>query len=146
MGEPSRPEEDERFSLQQARLNSNPVSRQLGITVQELKPGYARCHLQTGERNLGGVHGSVHGGVLAFLVDVAMLSAVMTIIEPGERASGTAELNVSYLRPAFGPTVVAEARILRKGRVLVVGDVDITDATGKLLAKGRVGYALRDRS
>lgn len=143
MVEPSREGDEERFSAQRTRLNNHPVNQLLGVTVEELKPGYARCHLRTSERNLGGVHGSVHGGVLAFLIDVVMLAAVMTVIEPGEQASGTAELNVSYLRPAFGPTVAAEARILRKGRVLVVGDVDITSSEGKLLAKGRVGYALR---
>ena len=143
MAEPSREEEDEDFSLQKARVSNNPINRMLGVTLEELRPGYARCHLQASERNRGGVHGSVHGGILAFLIDVVMLAAVMTIIEPGDRASGTAELNVSYQRPALGPTVVAEARILRKGRVLVVGDVEISDTNGKLLAKGRVGYALR---
>jgi uncharacterized protein (TIGR00369 family) len=135
--------ENERFSAQRARLNDHPISRLLGVSIEELRPGYSRCHLHTSERNLGGVHGSVHGGVLAFMIDVAMLGAVTTLIEPGERAAGTAELNVSYLRPAFGPTVVAEAQILHKGRVLVVGDIEISDGHGKLFAKGRVGYAVR---
>jgi uncharacterized protein (TIGR00369 family) len=83
----------------------------------------------------------VHGGVLALIADAAALAAISTLIENTERAAGTAELNISYLRPAMG-SVVGEGRVLRKGRTLVVADVDLTDDQGKLLAKGRVSYAI----
>jgi uncharacterized protein (TIGR00369 family) len=59
--------------------------------------------------------------------------------------AGTAELNVSYLRPAFGPLIVAEGVVLKKGRTLAAVDVSISDGAGRLYAKGRCQYALRQR-
>lgn len=99
--------------------------------------------MRSSERNRGGVHGSIHGGVLAFAADAAALAAVSTLIGAEEQAAGTAELNISYLRPAVGDAVSIEARVLRKGRVLAVVDIEIKDADGMLLAKSRVGYAVR---
>lgn len=131
----------ERFARAHARWDGHPLHQYFGLTLQELKDGYARCLMDAGEHNRGGVHGAAHGGVLAFLCDVAALAAVSTVLEIGERAAGTAELGVSYLSPAVGP-VVAEARVLRKGRTLAVTDLELRDESGKLLAKGRVSYAL----
>jgi uncharacterized protein (TIGR00369 family) len=97
------------------------------------------------EKVRGGVGGSVHGGVLSSLVDIATILAVSTLVQPHEQMAGTAELNISYLRPALGAAVYAAARVLKKGRSLAVCDVDLTDLDGRLLAKGRVAYALRRR-
>ncbi|MGI8549731.1 MAG: PaaI family thioesterase [Dehalococcoidia bacterium] len=143
MIEPEQDVGDAQLSAAKARWDNLSLHRHLGITLEALAAGYARFRLTTSDRNMGGVHGSVHGGILAFLIDVATLAAVSTLVGPGERMAGTAELNVSYLRPALGPSVFAEARVLRKGQVLAVVDVDISNHDGKLLAKGRVGYAVR---
>lgn len=132
---------DERLARARARWDSHPLHEFFGMTLEAMEDGYARCRMRAGKHNRGGVHGAAHGGVLAFLCDVAALAAVSTVAEPGDSASGTAELNISYLSPAAG-TVIAEARILRKGRTLAVADIDLKDEDGKLLAKGRVSYAL----
>jgi len=95
------------------------------------------------EKIRGGVAGSVHGGVLSALVDIVTLSAIASVVQPGEQMAGTAELNISYLRPALGDAVIAEARVLKKGRTLAVVDVDLSGGDGRLVAKGRVSYALR---
>lgn len=143
MGEPCEGASEDPLACAKAHWDNRPLHRQFGVTLEALDAGHSRFHLQVDERNRGGVHGSVHGGILAFLVDIAALAAISTLIGPNERAAGTAELNISYLRPALGPSVVAEGRVLRKGRVLAVCDVDLSDGDGKLLAKGRVGYAVR---
>jgi len=142
MSDPAPASADQRIARTRARWDSHPLHRFFDVHLEELGEGHARCRMRAGENNRGGVHGAAHGGVLAFLCDVAALAAVSTVLEADDRASGTAELNISYLSPAVG-SVVAEARILRKGRTLVVSDIDLTDEAGKLLAKGRVSYALR---
>ena len=87
--------------------------------------------------------GSVHGGLLAFLVDAATLEALFPMFGPNDRPAGTADLNITYLRPALGAEIVAEATVLRKGRQLAVAEVEIKGAEGMLCAKGRAIYALR---
>ncbi len=131
----------DRLAQARASWDSHPLHQFFGITLDLLEHGYARCRMRSDEHNRGGVHGAAHGGVLAFLCDVAAMAAVSTVIAPGERASGTAELNISYLSPGVSD-VLAEARVLRKGRTLAVADIDLKDDAGKWIAKSRVSYAL----
>jgi uncharacterized protein (TIGR00369 family) len=101
--------------------------------------------MATSSFTLGGIGGSVHGGLLAALVDIAMLEAMFPLFTPNEQPAGTADLNITYLRPAMGPKVYAEATVLRKGRQLAVTEVKILDQAGALLATGRTIYSLRAR-
>jgi acyl-CoA thioesterase len=115
----------------------------LGVVLEERRDGYARYRLPVVEEVRGGIAGSVHGGAVCTLIDIAAIGAVASRLQANERMAGTAEINVSFLRPAIGQTVYAEATLLKKGRTLAVCDVSVTNDTGKLVAKGRVGYALR---
>lgn len=115
----------------------------LDIELLERGEGRARVRLPVTERVKGGVGGSAHGGVISALADIVTLAAVSSVAQPDEEMAGTAELSVSYLRPALGSYIDAEARVLKKGRTLAVLDIDITDPSGRLVAKGRVSYALR---
>jgi uncharacterized protein (TIGR00369 family) len=89
------------------------------------------------------VGGSVHGGLLAALVDIVMLRALSTLFTPEDEPAGTADLSITYLRPALGKRIFAEGSVLKKGRQLAVIEVSILDEAGTLCAKGRVLYALR---
>src|SRR5262249_6998339 len=102
-----------------------------------------RIRLPMNERLRGGVAGSFHGGVLCSLADIATLAAMQGLFTHRERAGGTAELSISFLRPALGSHVTAEARVLKNGRTLAVIDVDIKAPDGRVVAKARVSYALR---
>ncbi len=90
----------------------------------------------------GGSAGGVHGGVLAALADISVTTAVLSICRANDKMRGTAELNISYLRPAQGKELTVTATIIKKGRALVVGQVDIANDEGSVVATGRVTYAL----
>ena len=114
-----------------------PLHKALGLTLIDARPGSAKCVLTTSRVTLGGVGGSVHGGLLAAMVDIAMLEALAPMAQPGEAFGGTADLNITYLRPALGERIYAEATVIRKGKTLAVTEVVITDEQGRLCAKGR---------
>lgn len=120
-----------------------PLHRALGLTLEESRPGFARVCMQTSPVTLGGVNGSVHGGLLACMVDVAMLEALFSTFDANSQPAGTADLNITYLRPALGERVYAEATVLRRGRQLAVTEVSILDEEGRLCARGRTIYSLR---
>lgn len=124
-------------------FNDFPLHRALGITLEEVRPGFARIRMATSDVTLGGIAGSVHGGLVAAMVDIAMLQALSAARAPGDQFNGTAELNLSYLRPALGKHIYAEATVIKKGRSLAVAEVSILDDQGKLCARGRTTYALK---
>jgi uncharacterized protein (TIGR00369 family) len=121
----------------------NPFHALIGVELVAKGEGRARIRMPVTPRVAGGVHGSVHGGVLSALIDIAALYAIQTVVGPDQRMNGTAALNISYLRPALGEEVFANATVLKKGRTLAVVDVDLVDRNDRLLAKGRLDYSLR---
>lgn len=54
----------------------------------------------------------------------------------------TLDLNVSFLGAAGDGYVVAEGRILRRGRQVAFGEATITDGAGRLVAVGRATYMI----
>ncbi|MFQ5382358.1 MAG: PaaI family thioesterase [Dehalococcoidia bacterium] len=122
---------------------SFPLHRAMGLALEELRPGFARVSMRPSDFTVGGVGGSVHGGLLAALVDITMLEALTTLFDRNDRPAGTADLNITFMRPALGEEIYAEATVLRKGRQLAVTEVSILDREGRLCAKGRTLYAIR---
>lgn len=120
-----------------------PYWRLLGITIDELGEGFARLRLPLEEsvRNAGG---PAHGGALASLVDTAVGVALDTLLDPSDPAFAghtTVEMNVSFLEAAWGEAL-AEARIVRLGGSLAVGEAEIRDRQGRLVAVGRATYMI----
>ncbi len=125
------------------QFDARSINQMLGITLVEQRAGYGRILLTRTNETPRGIGSSLHGGVLATMVDEAMLVAVFAELREGEQPAGTAELNISYLRPAHTDKVYATANEVKRGRQLAVIDVDITDGDDRLCAKGRVTYAFR---
>ena len=143
MAESSHPWAHSDFEAFRSHFDDDPFHRMLGITVLERRPGLGRICLTKTESTPSGIGGSVHGGVLASMVDIAMLVAVFADLKPGEQPAGTAELGITYLRQAQGNEIFAEARVIKRGRQLAMIEVDISDGEGRLCAKGRTLYAFR---
>ncbi len=126
------------------QFDAHPLHRALGVRLEERRKDFARISLAPGAVTQGGVGGSIHGGVLAALVDIAMLAALSTSSSrSGQEPAGTADLNITYLRPALGSRIFAEATVVKRGRQLAMIEVSILDEEGRLCAKGRTLYAFR---
>ncbi len=108
----------------------------------EIDRGRTVLELPITRDTAGGARGGVHGGILASLADVGVVAAVLSTCRVGEQMQGTAELNISYLRPAVGSKIRVESNVIKKGRSLAVGDVDLLSDQGKLIAKARVTYSI----
>ncbi len=144
-------EESEREPAEKAgrRWPGSPWSQNVGGSVEEMRPGYSRLSLVVEPRHTNS-RGSVHGGVITSLMDAAMGIALRASHEPGDpdlMGQTTIEMNVSFLKPApLGERVVAEARLLNKGRNIAVGDVEVRQQSGDLVAKGRLTYFILRRA
>jgi uncharacterized protein (TIGR00369 family) len=112
----------------------------LGLEVVEASQGTARVILPVRDDHLN-IGGTVHGGVIATLVDVAVGVACHSLDTDGRRRpQATTELNVTFLRAGRSGPLACTARIRRRGRSLAVGEAEVSDATGRLLAVGRATY------
>jgi len=116
------------------------------MTIEETRVDYARLRLQKTETTPSGIGGSVNGGVIATLVDIAALPAVFSNMKEGSQAGGTADLQVTFLRQAQGKWIDAEATVIKRGRNLCTIEVNVVNDEGVLCAKARVLYALRSAS
>lgn len=124
-------------------FDARPFHRYLGLTLAEWRTDYARLRLERTEQTPTGIGGSVNGGVIATMIDMAAIPAVFSALTESCHPAGTADLQVTYLRQAHGAWIDAEAHVVKRGRQLCYVDVEVKDAEGRLCAKGRVLYALR---
>jgi acyl-CoA thioesterase len=131
------------FEQYRREFDAQSLQRLLGITLVERRPGYGRICLTRTPATPQGIGGSVHGGILAAMIDIAMIVAIFSDLKPGQTPAGTADLNITYLRPAHGERIYAAAKVIKTGRQLAVVEVEITDGDDRLCAKGRTLYAFR---
>ncbi len=92
----------------------NPFADDVGITAVTAEDGQAQAQLLAEDRHLNPA-GSVHGGVLATLVDTAMGAAVRSIIDEQD-STATTQLTLAYLRPAGTGTLTVHAHVGKQGR------------------------------
>lgn len=125
-------------------FDNDPFHKYLGLTLAETRDDYARIRLPITESTPTGIGGSVNGGVLATMIDMAAVPAVFTQLPvEGSEPAGTADLQITYLRQAHGKYLEAVASVVKRGRQLCTVHVDIKNDSGTLCATGRVLYALR---
>ena len=106
----------------------------LGIEIVDMEADGAGVELDADDRHLN-AHGTVHGGTLATLVDMAMGAAVRRE-DTGDGAPVTIEMKVTYLRPAKPGRLRAEGSIRRRGKHIIVAEADVRDADGEAVAHG----------
>ena len=130
-----------------ARAAENAYWRYLGVVVDDAKPGWIRLRVEARDELRNGPGAPVHGGVMSALVDMAVGGALGTLHEASAGGVGqtTLDLNVSFLGAATQGPLVAEGRILRRGRSIAFGEATVTDATGRLCAVGRATYMILTR-
>ena len=123
-------------------LDHVPFAKLLGIEVDSVEPGHAVLSMKLRD-DLMRNNGIAHGGAIATLIDSAASCAGWATSTPPENMRGTTvALNVSYLAAADQTDLRAEAKVLRRGKMLSFIDVDVTNGEGKLVAKGSATYKL----
>lgn len=116
-----------------------PFFRYFHLTVEAAEDGVARLAIPQSGVKMRGARDAINGGLVAALGEAAMRVALASALGPGERVGRTGEVSVAYLSGARGDVTHIEARLLRKGGRLAVGDVELRDAgTGEVNSKIRV--------
>ena len=111
----------------------------LGVVVEQADDGTARLTFEATDEHLNPA-GTVHGGVLATLVDTAMGTAVRTMTGD-EDVPATSQLTVTYLRPGKPGRLAVTARVRTRGEHLTVCEADV-EQDGRSLVHAVATFAL----
>ncbi|WP_138159962.1 PaaI family thioesterase [Peptoniphilus catoniae] len=108
----------------------------LGIKTTEIREGYGKVEVDLVEDHFNPV-GSVHGGLIFSLADIAAGSASVSY------GTGTATVasNLNFVSAAVNShRIIAEAKVIKRGKKILVIDVKVYDDKEKLLATGTFTY------
>ena len=128
----------EREQIIREKFQTNHFPRLLGIEIDSIEPSRARLSVEVRQELLQ-LQGVMHGGAIASLIDTAVAFAIISVSEPQDRFT-TVEMKVNYLSAIREGRVVADARLIRDGRRIIVADCDVFDLQGRLAAKGLLTY------
>jgi len=122
-----------------------PFVSHLKILTETLGEGTARLSLPI-EPHLTNSIGTVHGGVIMSLLDVALCTAARTL-HPDSLGVITIDMSTSFIGGGSGARLLAEARVLKNGRSMIFVDGEAKNEDGSLVAKAiaTVRVRLKDR-
>jgi uncharacterized protein (TIGR00369 family) len=108
------------------RAEEEGVTLRLPVAERHLRPG-----------------GTVSGPAMFGLVDVAMYLAILARIGP-KALTVTTNCSIDFMRrPAAGRDLLAQARVLKLGRVLAVGDVLVfSEGLAEPVARAGLTYSI----
>lgn len=111
-----------------------PIHHLTGLRPTEAGEGEAVAVLPC-SKWLSTSAGTIQGGFTAMLAESAMTSAAFSTAGP-DTAVAPLDFKVNYLRPVFpdGRDLTARARVLHRGRTLMIAATEIVNADGKQVA------------
>jgi uncharacterized protein (TIGR00369 family) len=132
------------LKLWQERLDISPFQCWLGLRAVEVGEGKLVIAMDWRPEMVSNPQTrSLHGGILASLVDLGGLYAVLTT---KSLAVATVDLRVDYHRPSSGGRLLAHSSVLRLGSKVSSAETRIVDADGGLIASGRGVYLMAQQS
>jgi uncharacterized protein (TIGR00369 family) len=106
----------------------------VGLRILEHGP-HTIVTMELTEAVRGAAEGSVHGGMLATLADVASAAALWGAYDPDNELPVTTDLHIRYYRqPRAGP-LTARAELVHKGRRILSCECAVEDAQSRVLAR-----------
>jgi len=118
----------------------SPYWALLGMEIVDVKKGWAKVRLPF-EKKLLQPLGVAHGGAIFSPADSAVAMALIGLVEQDEFFA-TIEMKINYLIPFKEGEITAEAKIVYKGSKTALGDVEVRNSDGDLIAKALATYMI----
>jgi uncharacterized protein (TIGR00369 family) len=118
----------------EGELPPPPIAETLGLVDFGGERGAISVGLVPEHRHYNPL-GTVHGGVLATLLDTAAACSVHSTLEPGERYTSL-DLTVKFLRPVTVESgrLRAVGKVVQRGRRTSLAEAQVFDAADRLVA------------
>jgi uncharacterized protein (TIGR00369 family) len=109
-----------------------PIAQLLGIRAVAFDEGSAVLELEADGRHANPM-GTLHGGVLCDLADLAMGVACYSTLTP-EESFTTLELKINFLKPVWTGRLTARAEVKKGGRTTAFLTCEVHDEKDSLVA------------
>lgn len=116
----------------------SPFAELLDMRVSDPEDGSSTVIMPISPKHLQQA-GRVQGGIVVALADYAMFRAIKPLLKP-EETTTTIELKINFLSAAEKGSLTGTAKIITPGRRLMVGEMEVQDGDGKLIAQGLGTY------
>lgn len=114
-------------------LETNPpIAELLGFQIESFGDGEAVVTFEPGPEHANPM-GTLHGGVLCDIGDLAMGAAYASTLADDESFT-TLELDVKFRRPVWEQSLTATGEVMDAGRTVGLVTCDITGPEGELVA------------
>ena len=119
------------------------AAKVLGAEIREAEPGRALCAVRLRPEHMNANHTPM-GGAIFTLADFAFAVAANGF---AERVTVSQAVSITFLSPARGGELLAQARCLKAGRTTCLYEVEVRDELGTYVAHGTVnGFTLAPRT
>jgi uncharacterized protein (TIGR00369 family) len=119
-------------------------SRAFAVSIDEVWHGGSRVRRAFSERSLR-PGGTISGPTMMGLADFAVYVAIIASIGP-QSLTVTTNLNINFLRKPAQRDLIAEARLIKLGKRLAVGEVEIySDGEDEMVAHATATYSVPPR-
>lgn len=112
-----------------------PFDQFLGLEYKKLDDHHIQIKLPVQDLFINSL-GVIHGGIISSLADIAMANLGSTN-ELGIQKAVTIDLNVSFLKPATGAFLLADAQIVKQGRNIIHAECSILNDKEEMVAKSK---------
>jgi uncharacterized protein (TIGR00369 family) len=109
-----------------------PIAQLIGMRAVAFEEGSAVFELDAEGRHANPM-GTLHGGVLCDLADLAMGVACYSTLESGESFTSL-ELKINFTKPIWTGRLTARAQVKKGGRTTALLECEIRDEKGSLVA------------
>ena len=135
--------EDARLQFTREYQKKIPFVSHLKILTEALGHGEARLSLPI-ETHLTNSFGTVHGGVILSLLDVALCTAARTL-HPESAGVITIDLSTSFIGAGSGEKLLADARVMKDTRSVSFVEAEAKNQDGSLVAKAIATVRVRHK-
>ena len=137
--------ESEALDWAKRRFAELPVAGLLSAQPIRCDPQRGRITVSfQARRDFCNLIGSVQGGMLTAMLDLAMSFSVLCSIEDGHVVPSL-EIKTSFVAPARPGEIVGEGIMIRRGRSIAFMEGRLTDADGNLLSTASATGQIRLR-
>ena len=119
---------------------NTPLWTLMDMDLVDVKKGWARVKLPY-DKKFDHAYGAAHGAAVFAPADSAVAMALQGLVDKNHVFT-TAEMKINYIKPFSKGEIIAEASIIYKGSNIAVGDVEVKNLEGELIAKALATYMI----